>query len=109
MENVPDADPDSTIIGQIGKRDREHDQKPPKPFEFPSNPKPLAELSKAAGQWGGHWEGYKVTGCIKRTRDFGSGLAKTRVKENICHYAKSLSFDVDEHGKIKGEGEVLYP
>jgi tetratricopeptide (TPR) repeat protein len=80
MENVPDADPDATIIGQIGKRDRAHDQKPPKPFEFPSNPKPLAELSKAAGQWVGHWEGYKVTGCIKRTRDFGNGLAKTRVK-----------------------------
>ena len=103
-----DADPDATIIGQIGKRDRAHDQKEPKPFEFPSNPKPLAELSKAAGQWVGHWEGYKVTGCIKRTRDFGTGLAKTRVKENICHYAKSLSFDVDEHCKIKGEGEVLY-
>ncbi len=45
------------FIGQIGKRDRAHDQKEPKPFEFPSNPKPLAELSKAAGQWVGHWEG----------------------------------------------------
>jgi len=32
MENVPDADDDASIIGQIGKRDRARDQKPPKPF-----------------------------------------------------------------------------
>lgn len=108
MENAPDADPDSTIIGQIGKRDRANDQQPPKPYQFPPNPKPLAEVSKAAGEWVGHWEGQKVTGCIKRTRDFGEGMAKTRVKENICHYAQQLSFDVDASGRIHGEGEALY-
>lgn len=107
-ENAPDADPDETIIGQIGKRDRAHDQKPPEPYNFPSNPQPLAELSKTAANWVGHWEGEKTTGCIHRTRKFGSGMAMTMVKENICHYAQKLSFDVDEKGTIDGQGEAVY-
>ncbi len=107
-DNIADADPDATIIGQIGKRDRAHDQKPPEPYTFTSNSKPLVELSKTAGDWVGHWEGEKVTGCIHRTRKFGSGMAMTMVKENICHYAQKLSFDVNEKGKIKGQGEAVY-
>lgn len=108
MENAPEADPDSSIIGQIGKRDRANDQKPPKPYEFPSNPKPLREVSRNAAEWVGHWEGYKATGCIHRTRKFGEGLSMTQVKENICHYAQKLSLDVGEDGRIHGEGEALY-
>jgi len=39
---------------------------------------------------------------------FRAGARHHARKENICHYAQRLSFDVDEKGKITGEGEALY-
>jgi len=107
-ENAPEADPDASIIGQIGKRDRKNDQKPPKPYNFPSPGKKLADVSPAAAQWVGHWEGEKVTGCINRVRNFGEGMATTKVHENLCHYVQKLSMDVDANGRITGEGEAIY-
>jgi len=96
------VDPDSNIYGQIGKRNPALDQKPPKPYHFPAA---QGEINK---EWVGHWEGYKVTGCIHRTRQFGQGLATTYVHENICHYAQKLSLDVTEDGAVSGKGEAVY-
>jgi tetratricopeptide (TPR) repeat protein len=64
-ENAPEADPEDSIIGQIGKRDKAGDQRPPKKPHFDNNEKPLAETNAAAAEWVGHWEGDKVMGCIK--------------------------------------------
>jgi tetratricopeptide (TPR) repeat protein len=106
--NAAPIDPDSSIIGQIGKRDTANDGKEPKPYRFPRNSKPLRELNPKAGDWVGHWEGDKVMGCINRVRNFGEGLTTTKVHENLCHYAQKTSFDVDENGNITGKGQAIY-
>jgi len=101
-ESAPTVDPDSTIYSQIGKRNPALDQKKPDAYHYPPS---QGEVNK---EWAGHWEGYKVTGCIHRTRKFGQGLAMTLVHENICHYAQKLSLEVDKDGGITGKGEAVY-